>query len=375
MHLNKAGGDFMAKHIQQIDIEAYRGIHDLTLKNLNSINILTGNNNSGKTSVLELISSLRDPYSILEWTGMILNRVSSVRKKLFYQEFYNLFPVDAKQKVIGYKFLDNNEVIRKVELKAEIDEIQIPEQEMLRINRLTRTEVLKETDDIIDAKYMKLTTYVNEEKTNEDALYDFQNNIPYVVEEKDIFLRTVYVSPVDHIRENLYLNYILSDSEMYEEMLSMLRTFDENIIGISAIPTDINGSAPEYMILTKDHKKALPLNVFGDGMKKAILLLSAVVKAKDGILLLDEFETAIHTSAMDSVFSWILESAKRLNVQVFLTSHSKEAIEKVLKCNKELQADIQVYTLYKKAGRHLVRTMTCEEAINAQDCLGLELRL
>lgn len=306
---------------------------------------------------------------------MILNRVSSVRKKLFYQEFYNLFPVDAKQKVIGYKFLDNNEVIRKVELKAEIDEIQIPEQEMLRINRLTRTEVLKETDDIIDAKYMKLTTYVNEEKTNEDALYDFQNNIPYVVEEKDIFLRTVYVSPVDHIRENLYLNYILSDSEMYEEMLSMLRTFDENIIGISAIPTDINGSAPEYMILTKDHKKALPLNVFGDGMKKAILLLSAVVKAKDGILLLDEFETAIHTSAMDSVFSWILESAKRLNVQVFLTSHSKEAIEKVLKCNKELQADIQVYTLYKKAGRHLVRTMTCEEAINAQDCLGLELRL
>ena len=32
-------------------------------------------------------------------------------------------------------------------------------------------------------------------------------------------------------------------------------------------------------------------------MKKAILLMSAVIAAKDGILLLDEFETAIHTSA------------------------------------------------------------------------------
>lgn len=162
---------------------------------------------------------------------------------------------------------------------------------------------------------------------------------------------------------------------MYEEMLSMLRAFDENIIGISAIPTETSASVPEYRILTKDYKKALPLNVFGDGMKKAILLLSAVIKAKDGILLLDEFETAIHTSAMDSVFSWILESAKRLNVQVFLTSHSKEAIEKVLKCSPQLQPDIQVYTLYRKEGRHLVRTMTCGEAINAQDCLGLELRL
>lgn len=131
----------------------------------------------------------------------------------------------------------------------------------------------------------------------------------------------------------------------------------------------------EDMVLTKNHKKALPLNVFGDGMKKAILLLSAVVRTKNGILLLDEFETAIHTSAMDSVFSWILESAKRLNVRVFLTSHSKEAIEKVLKCKKELQPDIQVYTFYRKEEKHLVRTMTCEEAINAQDSLGLELRL
>lgn len=170
-----------------IDIEAYRGIHDLKLKNLNSINILTGNNSSGKTSVLEVIYGLREPYSILAWTGIILNRVSKARKKIFYQEFYNLFPVDAEQKVISYKFLDEKEKIRKIELKAEIEEIQIPEQEMLRINRLTRTDDLKEADDIIDAKSMKLTTYVNEKKTGENLLYDFQNHIPYVVEEKIFF--------------------------------------------------------------------------------------------------------------------------------------------------------------------------------------------
>lgn len=170
--LVKAGGDFMAKHIRQIDIEAYRGIHDLKLRNLNSINILTGNNNSGKTSVLELLSGLRDPYSILAWTGMILNRVSRGRKKMFYQELYNLFPVDAEDKMIGYEFRDENGIMRKIGLKAEIDEIQIPEQEMLRINKLTRMGAPKETEDLIDTKYMKLTTYVNEEK---------QEKIPYMI--------------------------------------------------------------------------------------------------------------------------------------------------------------------------------------------------
>lgn len=364
----------MARHIQQLNIKAYRGIQDLKLKNLNHINILTGDNNSGKTSVLEVLSGMRDPYSILAWTGMILNRVSMVRKKLFFQELYNLFPVDAEEKMIGYQFEDDRGVVTGVTLKAIIDEIQIPEQEMLRINNLTRTGNLKEADDMIDTKYMKLMTYVNGEKTGEETMYDFQNHIPYVVEDKNIFLRTVYVSPVDHTKGKLYLDHILSDSEMYEEMLSVLRAFDRNIIGINAITPDDHVSTAEYMILTKDHKKALPLNVFGDGMKKAILLLSAVVRAKDGILLLDEFETAIHTSAMDSIFSWILKSAQRLNVQVFLTSHSKEAIERVLKCSEELQPDIHVYTLYRKEDRHLVRTMTCEEAINAQECLGLELR-
>ena len=36
--------------------------------------------------------------------------------------------------------------------------------------------------------------------------------------------------------------------------------------------------------------------------------MSAVLKAQNGILLLDEFETAIHTSAMDRTFRWILET-------------------------------------------------------------------
>lgn len=82
------------------------------------------------------------------------------------------------------------------------------------------------------------------------------------------------------------------------------------------------------------------MNVYGDGMKKAILLMSAVIKAKGGILLLDEFETAIHTSAMEKTFQWILETCQKLHVQLFLTSHSKEAIDMVLKCAPHLQDDM-----------------------------------
>lgn len=61
-----------------------------------------------------------------------------------------------------------------------------------------------------------------------------------------------------------------------------------------------------YKILSKSHKKALPLNAYGDGMKKAVLLMSAVIAAEDGVLLIDEFETAIHTSAMQNLMLLLL---------------------------------------------------------------------
>lgn len=129
-----------------------------------------------------------------------------------------------------------------------------------------------------------------------------------------------------------------------------------------------------YKILTKSHKKALPLNVYGDGMKKAVLLMSAAIAAKDGVLLIDEFETAIHTSAMDRTFAWIIEMCIKLNVQVFMTSHSKEAIDKLLKCSPQYTNMIAVYTLNKRENKTVVRRLDGHKAIEVQDNMGLELR-
>lgn len=364
----------MEKYLQKFSIHEYKGMRDLTLDNLNFINILTGDNNSGKTSVLELLSSIDNPQNTGAW--ILCSRTDSLRSRnrLYFNGFYNMFPMDKDEKNIAYSFIDKNGKLNTVELMAEIEETQISEREMYRLNGLLRTGSTKREDEIMDVLCMHLYTYINSEKVNEDNIYDFQSRISKFVNKKVHFIRTTYVSPVDHAIGVLKLDDILSDSELYEEMLKILQAFDDNITNINALKNDNNPFFTEYMVLTKNHSKALPLTAYGDGMKKALLLLSAVVKARNGVLLLDEFETAIHTSAMDSIFSWLLKSALKLNVQVFLTSHSKEAIEKIMQCSSELQPYINLYTLYKFEGKNYVRTMTCRETINAQDSLGLELR-
>ena len=285
-----------------------------------------------------------------------------------------MFPIDNDKKEISYSFMDTNNVINNVTLSAEIEETQIFEREMYQLNGLLKADSSKQEDEMLDTFCMHLSTYINDKQESEDMIYDFQTRISKFINKKARFFKTTFVSPVDHADSILNLNPILSDPELYEEMLNILQIFDKNIININALKNDSSPFVTEYMVLTKSHSKALPLTAYGDGMKKAMLLLSAVIKSCNGILLLDEFETAIHTSAMDSIFSWLLRSAVKLNVQVFLTSHSKEAIEKVLQCSTELQPYINLYTLYNFEGKNYVRRMTCQEAINAKDNLGLELR-
>ena len=52
----------MADFISKLQINAFRGVKDLALDNLSTVNVLVGANNCGKTSVLEAISFLACPY-------------------------------------------------------------------------------------------------------------------------------------------------------------------------------------------------------------------------------------------------------------------------------------------------------------------------
>ena len=52
---------------------------------------------------------------------------------------------------------------------------------------------------------------------------------------------------------------------------------------------------------------------------------------------------------------------------MFLTSHSKEAIDRILKCAPEIREDMAVYTLYKEETETSVRRLTAEKAIEVQE--------
>ncbi|MDO4323383.1 MAG: AAA family ATPase [Lachnospiraceae bacterium] len=373
----------MTDYIRSIDIKSFRGIKDLKLNDLMPINVLTGDNNCGKTSVLEILESFSAPDNFRIWRSLLRkdNGTSLSRGMSYYEGFYDLFNVSSEKKCLEYTIETEIETSQVV-LSAWEDVEELTEEEYAKISGLS---YLKEEDNCEIATLLvpklQMEICINGESVNTYSVYDGQYRFPFLTKgygearNSSQKRNVIYISPIRHAEGNLFLRSVLDYPELYEQMLSILQEYDENIISINYDNDDNNVSGRGiYKILSRDHEKALPLNVYGDGMKKAVLLMSAVIKAQNGILLLDEFETAIHTSAMEKTFRWILETCMKLNVQLFLTSHSKEAIEKVLKCAPDIQEKIAVYTLYKDKEGMSVRRLTGKKAIMVQEDMGLELR-
>ena len=374
----------MSTHIKSFNIYDFRGIKNLKLNDLKGINIITGDNNTGKTSVLEVINYLSGAGSLSNLAFSTIRGINAYNQSSTqfspYERIQYLFPIDQKNSTIHYSFEMKNVI--DIKIKRGIKHEVLSQRELNKING--RNESFNKISELVD-EYRSSLGFL--EKMEEIEICDLEFLINNKVlkkeeitqysrirsDESKSFINTVYVTPFKHTTNEIYLTEVLNNPKYYQEMLEVLKEFDDNIISINADTYNLSNTK-RYMILSKNHHQAIPLELYGDGMKKAILLMSAVITAQNGILLLDEFETAIHTSAMTRVFSWILRTCKKLNVQIFLTSHSEEAINKLLICCPELQEDMHLYTLYKRNNQTKARVLTCKEAIEIHDDLGLELR-
>lgn len=85
-------------------------------------------------------------------------------------------------------------------------------------------------------------------------------------------------------------------------------------------------SVHAFNVRMRNHSEPVPARSLGDGINRLIGLSMALVSSKDGILLVDEIENGIHWSVLPDVWKFIVKVAKRLNVQVFATTHSNDCL-------------------------------------------------
>lgn len=83
--------------------------------------------------------------------------------------------------------------------------------------------------------------------------------------------------------------------------------------------------AVELYVKIEGIDEPLPLKSMGDGITRLFHIIVALVNARNGILLIDEFENGLHWSVQPKVWDIVFQLSEKLNVQVFATTHSHES--------------------------------------------------
>jgi hypothetical protein len=82
-------------------------------------------------------------------------------------------------------------------------------------------------------------------------------------------------------------------------------------------------------------EERVPFGSLGDGMYRMLAIAVVLASAANGVVLLDEIDTALHYKIMPDLWKLVVTSAKASNVQVFATTHSWDCISGLSKCLKE----------------------------------------
>ena len=343
----------MSQLFDRLQISGYRALQLVNLSQLGQVNIFVGDNNAGKTSILEAISILCNPLDPFQWLEVSQRRLYFGRSQLI-----SLRPnIEALKWIFSQKIGASNDEIYQAEilieangttpiheLKAKLGEIygsgveknnqksfdkdiSSPEEEVSS-PEIDSVRVGLELEIAVNLASAQLNLFPPEA---EREIFQFWENERFVQRRRNkpiVKNATIFpsYSSSEPILERLS-RIIRQEEDGKNEVLELIRSFDNNILDIEILPMP---TAIATLYIKHKELGLAPLYVFGDGFKRALVIALTLLTTANGVLLVDEIETSIHVSALGSVFSWLIETCRRREIQLFVTTHSLEAIDAML---------------------------------------------
>jgi predicted ATP-dependent endonuclease of OLD family len=386
--------------LENITIHKFRGLRDLELKDLGQINLLVGINNSGKTSVLEALSIYCHPLDIRVWLSTARQREQEYRiartpsldalQWLFAHDFLS----DREKLKTGTIFISGSGSFSVKQMNATYEEIEgmfvsekrrrlVPGDDQFAESE---DEQIGESDDLLEVrKGLDLRVELYTEQLNlfgdEEAklIEDYQlwehEFLSRAAGKREPSLLTTVVTPASH-RSDIGQFRLLSEARFHNfkaDVLDLLRQMDHNISDIEILLSPESISSRFNIYIQHERLGLAPVSTFGDGVRRLLHIALKLASVRGGILLIDELESTIHTEALQNSFSWLVKWCKEMDVQLFATTHSLEALDALLEVT-EYESGLVLYRLEPKEMQTRVVRHNWDRLKRLREELGQEVR-
>jgi hypothetical protein len=130
--------------------------------------------------------------------------------------------------------------------------------------------------------------------------------------------------------QDLYSAALQAEQPAQDLKSDIIHTLQQLDPGVQRLDLVQSGRVATRLQIKHAKTGVTPLSALGDGFRRALLIAVTIPTVRGGILLIDELETALHVSALQSVLRLLDWAVREFDVQVFATTHSLEAVDAVL---------------------------------------------
>ena len=340
---------------RSVDIRGFRQFREFKLTHLNRVNLLVGRNNAGKTTVLEAIEMLalggrvaslqRSLRRRGEFSSEVLDDRTTFEldvRHLFYEHTLQAGAVfaihattDDEPALINCSIQNAQPEQRQQTL---LDDLELDPQLELRLSGF----------DNIEGSAFPLTpggTIVSDPSRRLSS-GGVRAGMPTVRgSDPVVFLGTEGADA--NTLHQIWDSLVLTPEEV--QVTAAMKLVEPSIERLAFARRELRSSSVAFVKL-KDAEHRVPLDSFGDGTRRLLALAIFLARATGGVLLVDEIDTGLHYTALESMWRFVVDTARRLDVQVFATSHSGDCIRALAWLQSDdpaLAADVTVHRIEK----------------------------
>lgn len=322
--------------LKNIEINNFRGIDHLRIDDFSRVNVFVGQNNSGKTSVLEAITMLMGMSNpdIPQAINAVRSR-KNFSKFIDIQYFFNNLDT-AKSPEISSEQNDGNSRSLRLGLSYVFDELAESKNEHVQQTGAVKYVNTLEMDfDIISGNSKH--SYKSWLRVNPQGLVVNRKLADGYLENK-----RAWFTPSDLMTSNLFNDLAdLFKRNRKDIVLSLLKLFDERINSIEILTDDI------YIGL-EGMTQMLSISMMGDGLRRYLSIVASAANPLIDVFLIDEIDNGLHYSVYKKLWNALFALAIDSDKQIFVTTHSKETLchlSKILDENPNYQKEFGLYTL------------------------------
>jgi AAA15 family ATPase/GTPase len=328
--------------IAKVEASNFRCFKHLEVDGLKRINLLVGQNSSGKSAFLEslfLSSSTMAPHTVFQMRairkmggGVVFPTEAVAYQGLWEDLFYN-FDQSKKIsiKIDGQPIADTRSLRIEYSSVTEVQELPFDKQPLT-----IQTSVRTQTTGMPQIEF----TWKRRDHPAIVAKPRFLPTGMQVNAQVDFFPCVWFTPGVGETPDENAKRF--SELDKRGEAGPVLKVLTKEFPFIKGLSIDYHAGIPMVFAAVEGKPRKLPVPLVSDGVNRLMGICLGIANYRGGTVLIDQIEDGFHHKLLPSIWNSIYSLAADSNVQMFISTHSAECISAIRGVLEEHETDFSL---------------------------------